>query len=688
MPSLPHGYPSGPPAGDGALAPADLAAVFAALPTAAAVFAADAPHHTVLAASDALLAAAGQPREAIVGRPLAEAFPTTSPEDPAADGLASLRGSVAAAVRTGAVQHMPQQRYDLRGSDGTWEARYWDAVNVPVAGPDGAVRYVLHQTEDVTARLRAEQERDHLLAELAAERERLRSLILQMPAPVALLEGPEHRITVANDAFIRGSGPRPPMLGRTSREAFPDLVGTGIHELFDQVYETGEPWVGREQFVRYDREGEGPEDSWWDLRFEPVRDADGRVAAVINFSTDVTEQVRARRAVEALLAESERARVEAEAERGRTTGILEAMSDGYFALDPEFRIVAVNAAMERNVRLTRDVLLGRVFWDVFPATVGTDYERHYRAAATEGKTAHFTDAYDDGRLALVSEADVYPAPGGGVAVFWRDVTARVRAEAERARLLAAAEEARATAEAANRAKSEFLAVMSHELRTPLNAIGGYAELIELGIHGPVTEAQRTALARIQASQRHLLGLIAGVLDYSRVEAGAATYRLVDVPVAEAVAEAEVLVAPQLRAKGLGYGWSGAPPGLAVRADREKLQQVLLNLLGNAVKFTHPRDGVPGRVEVSYTVEAAAADGTAGARVALHVRDTGEGIAAEQLARVFEPFVQVDQRLTRPHAGVGLGLAISRDLARGMGGDLTAESGVGVGSTFTLTLPAA
>jgi signal transduction histidine kinase len=351
--------------------------------------------------------------------------------------------------------------------------------------------------------------------------------------------------------------------------------------------------------------------------------------------------------------------------------------------------VAVNAAMERNVRLTRDVLLGRVFWDVFPATVGTEYERHYRAAATEGRTAHFTDAYDDGRLALTSEADVYPAPGGGVAVFWRDVTARVRAEAERAGLLAAAEEARATAEAANRAKGEFLAVMSHELRTPLNAIGGYAELIELGIHGPVTEAQRTALARIQASQRHLLGLIAGVLDYSRVEAGAATYRLADVPVGDAVAEAEVLVAPQLRARGLGYGWSGAPPGLCVRADREKLQQILLNLLGNAVKFTDARGGVPGRVEVACTVEVG--DGGAapgGGRVHLAVRDTGDGIAAEQLDRIFEPFVQADQRLTRAHAGVGLGLAISRDLARGMGGDLTAESTPGVGSTFTLTLPAA
>jgi signal transduction histidine kinase len=264
----------------------------------------------------------------------------------------------------------------------------------------------------------------------------------------------------------------------------------------------------------------------------------------------------------------------------------------------------------------------------------------------------------------------------------------VRAEAERERLLAVAEAARTEAEAANQAKSQFLAVMSHELRTPLNAIGGYAELIELGIHGPVTDAQRAALARIQASQRHLLGLIAGVLDHSRIEAGAVTYRLTAVPVAEAVAEAEALIAPQLRARGLGYAWSGAPPGLCVRADREKLQQILLNLLGNAVKFTDARDGVPGRVEVTCSVSVA--NGAAGGdgAVCLHIRDTGMGIAPEKLASVFEPFVQADQRLTRPQAGVGLGLAISRDLARGMGGDLTAESTPGVGSTFTLALPAA
>ena len=214
--------------------------------------------------------------------------------------------------------------------------------------------------------------------------------------------------------------------------------------------------------------------------------------------------------------------------------------------------------------------------------------------------------------------------------------------------------------------------MSHELRTLLNAIGGYAELLALGIHGPVTPEQRTALERVRRSQRHLLGLISGVLDYSRVEAGAVTCRLATVPVpVAAVAEAAALGAPQLRAKGLAYTRAGAPPGLAARADREKLQQVLVNLLGNAVKFTDARDGVPGHVAV-----ACASDDGPGAderRVRIHVRDTGEGIAPDQLGRVFEPFVQVDRRLTRPHAGVGLGLAISRDPARGMGGDITAES---------------
>jgi signal transduction histidine kinase len=237
-----------------------------------------------------------------------------------------------------------------------------------------------------------------------------------------------------------------------------------------------------------------------------------------------------------------------------------------------------------------------------------------------------------------------------------------------------AEEARRTAEQASRAKSDFLAVMSHELRTPLNAIAGYAELMELGLHGPVSGEQREALERIQRSQRHLLGLINQVLNYARLETGNARYNIIDVPVDATLAAAAAFVLPQIHSSGLRYRYAGCDPSLTVRADSEKLQQILLNLLSNAVKFTD-RDG-----EIVLTVEV---DRDV---VSMRVHDTGVGIPADKLTLIFDPFVQVDSRYTRTRDGIGLGLAISRDLARGMQGDLTVVSAVGAGSTFTLTLP--
>ncbi|HUQ84576.1 MAG TPA: ATP-binding protein, partial [Gemmatimonadaceae bacterium] len=230
------------------------------------------------------------------------------------------------------------------------------------------------------------------------------------------------------------------------------------------------------------------------------------------------------------------------------------------------------------------------------------------------------------------------------------------------------------AESANRAKSEFLAIMSHELRTPLNAIGGYAELIEFGIRGPVTPEQRADLERIQRSQRHLLGLINGVLNYARLETGNVAYNVTDVPVDELLATCEALVAPQARAKRLHLVVPSYPEGLTCRADEEKVQQIILNLLTNSIKFTD----FGGRIEISCVEDEES--------VALAVTDNGRGVAAEKLSTIFDPFVQVDSRLTRTHEGVGLGLAISRDLARGMGGDLTVSSVLGTGSTFTLRLP--
>jgi PAS domain S-box-containing protein len=259
---------------------------------------------------------------------------------------------------------------------------------------------------------------------------------------------------------------------------------------------------------------------------------------------------------------------------------------------------------------------------------------------------------------------------------FEDALLRARKEAEEAR--AAAEAHHREAEEANRAKSAFLATMSHELRTPLNAIGGYVQLIEMGVHGPVTEAQADALARIAWSQRHLLRLINDVLNLSRIEAGRVDYYLETVALDEVVKAVMPMVEPQLTARHVRYEVE-VPSELVAYADRDKVHQIVLNLLSNASKFTPPE----GRVFVDAFPDRDHED-----RVYLRVRDTGVGIPRERLEQVFEPFVQVDASQTRRAEGTGLGLAISRDLARGMGGDLRARSKEGEGSSFTLSLPRA
>ena len=257
-----------------------------------------------------------------------------------------------------------------------------------------------------------------------------------------------------------------------------------------------------------------------------------------------------------------------------------------------------------------------------------------------------------------------------------------RAGAERERLLQREREARAEAEAANHAKAEFLSVMSHELRTPLNAIAGHVQLIDLELHGPVTQAQREALARIAKSQHQLLVLVNDVLNLSRIETGQMEYAEEEIELGPLVREVVDSMAPVFERTNLTASVV-VPPGdsrpLNVRADGDKVRQILVNLLTNALKFT--RSG--GSVTIS-----AGESPSKPAVLVVTVRDTGLGIAAVRLRQVFEPFGQEPRSTTRHLDGTGLGLAISRDLARAMGGDLHAESVPGEGSTFTLELPRA
>ena len=245
---------------------------------------------------------------------------------------------------------------------------------------------------------------------------------------------------------------------------------------------------------------------------------------------------------------------------------------------------------------------------------------------------------------------------------------------ERTRLYAAEQRARAEAESANRAKSEFLATMSHELRTPLNAIVGYAQLLQMGVHGELTPVQRDTIDRIERSEQRLRALIEDVLSFARIEAGRIDLTTTATRVRDIIQEVESLVAPQIREKALQLSFVNCDEALTVHADPEKVQQILLNLVANAIKFT------PDGGSITITGE------VVGQMVAVRVRDSGVGIPPDKHETIFEPFVQLGRSLASPREGSGLGLAISRNLARAMHGDLTVESEPDRGSTFTLTLP--
>jgi PAS domain S-box-containing protein len=401
------------------------------------------------------------------------------------------------------------------------------------------------------------------------------------------------------------------------------------------------------------------------------------------------------------------------------SSLLASAPDPILSTDAGGTVASWNDAAAATWRIPADQAVGRPLAAFF-APDATRHLEEFLAEAVAGGVARgeLPAARSDGeelRLELtVARVD---EPGGallGLSVVARDVTERVRQqhalEEATAELEATVEELRLRseeAEAASRVKSEFLAAMSHELRTPLQAVIGYASLLEDGLSGPLTSAQREQLGRIRASADHLLGLIDQVLDLSRAEVGLLRLAAEPVEPCALVRDAAELVRPQAAARGLDLVVEECPEGLQkLPLDPGRLRQILLNLLSNAIKFTDD-GGVTVTLEVAEEREAGEAalggapvaagepdaggdarepQGEATGWLRIHVEDTGAGVPPEQLARIFQPFYQAEVDKSRRAAGMGLGLSISARLAEAMGGRITAISEPGRGSRFTLHLP--
>ena len=509
---------------------------------------------------------------------------------------------------------------------------------------------------DITERKTAEQA-------LEAERALLGAILEQMPVGVAIAEAPGGRLLFINAAGVRVLG-HPSLDARTTEE----YAQYGALHPDDTPYASAEYPLARavagesvvEHVVRY-RRGDGVVAALA-LSAAPVYDVAGRHVRAVCAWSDITERI----ALEDALRDA----------RQRVESIIDSIDDGLLVMDHAWRYTYFSRRAAEITGVRREDVLGGVVWNFHLHAEGTKCHECYHRAVETGEPVHFEEFYPEPMNKWL-EYHCYPGPEG-LTVFFRDVTERKAAEAERERLFTVAAEA-------NTAKSAFLASMSHELRTPLNAIGGHVQLIELGLHGPVTARQTEALARVQQAQRHLLGIINDILNFARLEAAAVAFDVKAVRVGEVIDAARRMIEPQLAAKALVYEMRMPDPAPEALADPDKLVQILLNLLANAVMFTPARqpDGAPGRITVEVTVRDDAPH-----LVDIHVQDTGIGIPADKLQSIFEPFVQVAIKLSERNGGTGLGLAISRDLARGMAGELTVESTLGVGSTFTLTLPEA
>ena len=387
----------------------------------------------------------------------------------------------------------------------------------------------------------------------------------------------------------------------------------------------------------------------------PLRDSQGEISGVLGSYLDITDRKLAEEKI-----------IKAKREWEDT---FDAITEIIFIHDSDGRIIRANKSYEQMAGISLAECVGRPYHEIFPRSDGIS--KVCRESAVSG--SHALEEMTIDSIGRTFSVRMYPKlDGEGKHLYsvhvMQDITARKK--------MIEAEIMKETAEAANKAKSEFLAGMSHEFRTPLNAILGFSELMATGLSGPLTDQQKEHVTDIFTSGQHLLSLVNDILDLSKVEAGRMELQMNEFNIEKLVESSIALFKEKAYKQGLQMTFEVAQGLDTMIGDERKIKQVLFNLLGNAVKFTP--DG--GRIHVEATVT----DDKKFLKYS--VSDTGIGISPEDQNKLFKPFEQVDTRLTRKYKGTGLGLSLCKQLVELQGGRIWFESEAGKGSSFIFVIP--
>ena len=697
----------------------DLKSVFRQAPSFLAVL--HGPNYVFAWANEAYFDLIG--RNDVIGKPIFDALPELKGQ-----GFEELLDDV---VRTG-VPHIGRDRPVTigRGPQGEKAEKFVDFIYYPLIGPDGSRSGVVVHGSVVTEKVRAQQELQLLLAEsesaaiaIADSEQQWRTMLDAMPN-LAWTARANGYIDWYNARWYQYTGTTPSdMEGWGWQSVHDPAVLPAVMEQWQKSIDTGQPFE-----MTFPLRGADGSFRPFLTRVAPARDKSGEVIRWFGTNTDVQ---REHLAVEAAEGAERRAAYLSEVSAALAGSLdpvvtldtvanlavprladwcfIELLDDSGAIVpaaiahrDPE-KVAVVRRVLERYpldinapygsgkvLRTGQPELVAQIPDEWFQALAQD--EDHLRAVREVGMHSYVSvplvvRGRAIGVLSLVS-AESTKQYGPRDLTFAEEIARRAAVAVDNAHLFREANDARRFAEVANQSKSDFLATMSHEIRTPINAIIGYTQLLEIGIAGEVTDEQRLQLERIGASGKHLLRLIEDILDLAKVEAGQLNVAIATGASATTVDAAFVLIQPQAAAKGVKMtSVCDGQHDILYLGDDQRVQQILVNLLSNAVKFTPP----DGRVTVrcGYAHPPFVPTGRRGPGWAFFsVEDTGPGIPPELTQRIFHPFVQADAGYKRTHSGAGLGLTISRRLARLMGGDLTVESVQGEGSTFTLWLTAA